>query len=757
MYIKSIHIERFGKLSSLSLDFSSGLNVIQGDNETGKTTICAFIKFIFYSLNAPERAKYIPWGEAGCSGSLTLFYDGKEYTIERTLLLLQSGTKEKAVITNADHTPVFRDSTPDKVFLGVGEKVFCSSAYIGEISGSTVDGKQLNEAIENLLFSADEELNTAKAIKKLDEERVVLWHKNKKGGEIFELEKSIAELELKLGEAQSVNAEIFKTKDRLTADREKRIENAAAAEEISSKLDEFSAYLAIASCEKCGDAEKAMHEAEKAYKESTEKCTENGMLPDNDYIERLRELRAELASSENELALSEQMLKEAEQNLEVSRESAETLDLLNSEGGEHTVLSQTEELNGKAAKYGKASVLGLILFAACLLGAAAFMLPHMYIATAALGVASVLFALLGIVMRSKKRKCRNELVSLANKFGCEDGEQLLELIARIKEEEKTITKKRSDIEGAGLRCGRLREKTEEKKREIAEFTSEYRPCEPECEAIDAETEYIRRIISLLDSLKNELDKKTALYRTLAEQTRNIDIAEQKKRIRGKLKTAELASFNENEQKHRLTFLRQSIEALDERILENEKKLSALTAGTLDAAAVYDTLSAARERLKEDKQRYDALVLACEMLNRASLSLRESVTPKLAREAGACLSLATEGKYPSLGVDEKYAMTLLAHGNTHPLEVFSAGTRDAAYICLRLALVGTLYRRSAPPLMLDDSLAHLDGERLLRMLALISSKCKSEKLQCLIFTCGKRESDACMAIPESNIIRIKTDE
>lgn len=757
MYIKSINIERFGKLSSLSLDFSSGLNVVQGNNETGKTTVCAFIKFIFYGLSSAERAKYIPWGESSCSGTLTLCHNGEEYTIERTLLLLQRGVNEKTVITNSDCVPVFRDSTPDKVFLGVGEKVFCSSAYIGEISGTTVDGKQLNEAIENLLFSADEELNTARAIKKLDEERVTLWHKNKKGGEIFTLEKNIAELELKLSEAQSITGEIFKLRDRVSSDREKRVENAASAEEISAKLDEFSAYLAIASCEKCRDAEKEMHEAEKTYNESLEKCTINGTLPDGDYVGRLRELKAELSSAESELSASEQALKSAEESLEVSRESAETLDLLNEEGGEHTVLSKTEELEAASKKFGKLFAVGAVLCVLFLLGAAGCAVINQYLICAALGVLGVISIVLAVMAKSKSKKCSVELSSLSEKFGCESGEGLIELIERIKEEEKTITKKRSDIEGAGLRCDRLRNKIDEKKREIEEFSAKYKRCEPNCESLDNEIGYIQQIISLLASLKAELDKKTALYNTLAEQTSGIDVAEQKKRICGKLKTAELTQFNENEQKHRLAFLRQSIEVLDERILENEKKLSALTAGTVDAAAVFDALSLSREKLKESKQRFDALVLAGEMLNRASMSLRESVTPKLARDAGACLSLATDGKYPSLGVDENYAMTLQFDNKSHSLSCFSAGTQDVAYICLRLSLVATLYRQSPPPLMLDDSLAHLDGERLLRVLALISSKCKSDKMQCIIFTCGKRESDACMAIPESNIVRIKTNE
>ena len=48
MFIKSIHIDSFGGLSGKDFDFSRALNIIEGNNESGKSTLLSFIKFILY-------------------------------------------------------------------------------------------------------------------------------------------------------------------------------------------------------------------------------------------------------------------------------------------------------------------------------------------------------------------------------------------------------------------------------------------------------------------------------------------------------------------------------------------------------------------------------------------------------------------------------------------------------------------------------------------------------------------------------------
>ena len=50
MILEKIEIGSFGKLNNMVLNLSDGENIVRGGNESGKTTICNFIKFIFYGL-----------------------------------------------------------------------------------------------------------------------------------------------------------------------------------------------------------------------------------------------------------------------------------------------------------------------------------------------------------------------------------------------------------------------------------------------------------------------------------------------------------------------------------------------------------------------------------------------------------------------------------------------------------------------------------------------------------------------------------
>ena len=56
MRIDSIYIESFGKFKNYSLDFHDGMNIIYGDNESGKSTIMAFIEMMFYGRTAQEKS-----------------------------------------------------------------------------------------------------------------------------------------------------------------------------------------------------------------------------------------------------------------------------------------------------------------------------------------------------------------------------------------------------------------------------------------------------------------------------------------------------------------------------------------------------------------------------------------------------------------------------------------------------------------------------------------------------------------------------
>lgn len=91
MKIIRAYIENFGKLNDFSVEFKSGLNVINENNGFGKSTLCAFIKTMFYgfpitktkNIDENERIKFTPWQGGKFGGYLDFAVDGREYRIIR--------------------------------------------------------------------------------------------------------------------------------------------------------------------------------------------------------------------------------------------------------------------------------------------------------------------------------------------------------------------------------------------------------------------------------------------------------------------------------------------------------------------------------------------------------------------------------------------------------------------------------------------------------------------------------------------------
>ena len=105
MFINKIDISSFGKIENKTFKFDNGLNLLYGSNESGKSTIMAFVRFVFYGMKPYKsgdslsfKEKYMPWSGKAASGSLCLTDEnGNKYIISR----LCSSTKNKVTVVNA--------------------------------------------------------------------------------------------------------------------------------------------------------------------------------------------------------------------------------------------------------------------------------------------------------------------------------------------------------------------------------------------------------------------------------------------------------------------------------------------------------------------------------------------------------------------------------------------------------------------------------------------------------------------------------
>ncbi|MBQ8696939.1 MAG: AAA family ATPase, partial [Clostridia bacterium] len=198
MYIKELYIGTFGALKDRRFSFTDGVNLIEGPNESGKSTLCAFIKFIFFGLPArakgamSDRKRYLPFDGSAASGTLTLVCAEGEYIISRTFTPSGRGGSDKVEINDL-RTGAPLTGDPAELFLGMTEGLFTRTAYIPQLSGGLVDGTEVSAAMENLLYSKDEEIDSSAAIKALEKAATALVHKRGSGGRLNE---AVAELDI---------------------------------------------------------------------------------------------------------------------------------------------------------------------------------------------------------------------------------------------------------------------------------------------------------------------------------------------------------------------------------------------------------------------------------------------------------------------------------------------------------------------------------------------------------------------------------
>ena len=177
MRIEKICMESFMGKKDFTLTLAPGVNILEGDNESGKTTVADFIRFMLYGASSKgiggalsERQRFLGFGETAFGGYMELSARGTRYRIDRKITAAANGFRESLQISDlAAKSQVLKGENAGDALLGVPETVFSRTAYITQADGAYSGGEELSAAIENLLFSADETVSTEKALKKLDE------------------------------------------------------------------------------------------------------------------------------------------------------------------------------------------------------------------------------------------------------------------------------------------------------------------------------------------------------------------------------------------------------------------------------------------------------------------------------------------------------------------------------------------------------------------------------------------------------------
>lgn len=178
MKINKIQINGFGNISNKTMDFSDGINIIHGNNESGKSTTVHFIKSMFYGINKnkagnafSEVDRFKPWKDNDFSGKIEYVHDGKKYLAYRDFNRNNSKVfdEEGNEITALFNKDKSRGVELGFTHLGVDEETFFNSVFITQ-GNSVVENderKNLLQKITNIIQSGDESVSYDKAKQKL--------------------------------------------------------------------------------------------------------------------------------------------------------------------------------------------------------------------------------------------------------------------------------------------------------------------------------------------------------------------------------------------------------------------------------------------------------------------------------------------------------------------------------------------------------------------------------------------------------------
>lgn len=154
MIIKELYIKNFGNISERRFRFHQGIQIMEGENETGKTTMHAFIKAMFFGLDRArgkaaakdDFTRFEPWDEPGrYSGIMRFSCGGKNFRLERDFA---RHTKRASLVCEDDGEELSVDQGDLSVLLGgLTPELFDSTVSVGQLRAAP--GQTLYLALEN--------------------------------------------------------------------------------------------------------------------------------------------------------------------------------------------------------------------------------------------------------------------------------------------------------------------------------------------------------------------------------------------------------------------------------------------------------------------------------------------------------------------------------------------------------------------------------------------------------------------------------
>ncbi len=772
------HIENFGRLRNFDYEFGDGVNIICRENGWGKSTFSAFLRAMFYGFPGSrrkkteenERERYRPWQGGIYGGRLVFETDGKKYEITRVFGRRES--EDEFELRNPDSNLLCGDysSKIGEELFRLDRESFSRTVFTGQQDCGAAATDDVNALVADLTERAGDMGNYEAALKRLTD-TVSRLTPRRAGGSLARRAEEIKRLEREgaAGKELSKRLMVCEKKERDEAEREEdlsaelhflseQIKSADSEEEAARQaLERETLYAGNREVRRrlCAVRDMRRKELEEALdvfpgrvpsraeiEEQLTACREmerleakiQAEMPDEEEQQRLSELEEEFQDCMED----DVPLRETEKSGRA--QMAENGNSVSGDPGETAINGGRK--NGLFLLY---IFPGAILLALGLIGTILTREPAFAILCVA-GTAAVCAAIYFLQTKNGSANpsgSPSETRRQVNKDTANDAAKAALNTTRSNTvhtksiHSNTVHTKRKEylnLRRKEHRAEELYAKWSEIRRPVLRFLKElgFTPQE------DLRTQ--------LESLRNFADDCEDAGKLLREAERDLRAYESEM----KSKNVPFASENGTADKisnislnRKSKELRRRSEEIHRALLvcrgkkaEAERELEELRAEYEEWEYSMQRLEELRIRQKEEEVIYRRTAAAASNLQTAKEALTARYADPITGNFHRYWERITGYSAAGIHVDAESRVTVEERGKQRKIALLSAGYRDLAGICLRVALADAMYppgRREKPPLIMDDPFTCLDDDKVQGAMRFLRET--GENYQIIYFTCS----------------------
>lgn len=258
---------------------------------------------------------------------------------------------------------------------------------------------------------------------------------------------------------------------------------------------------------------------------------------------------------------------------------------------------------------------------------------------------------------------------------------------------------------------------------------------------NVDNEKVNTQINLLKETLENLQKEQETLKISAKRDYDNSLESIKNEFMGKLPLTEIHNLLTTPQ------MNENIEVLENKIARDRLKIQSIALDQNNILPKLENLANLEEEYVSLEEQYQALLLqneatqlAKQEIENAYREMKKQVTPNFTQHLSSIMENISNGTYTNIQLDEKDGIIVeTKNGNYIPVDYLSIGTIDQLYLSLRLGAENQITKEELP-IMLDETFAYYDDERLENILNFLHTEYKNRQI--IIFTCTNREKEIC---------------